>query len=154
MLLLNYLRLAQDPKPTSRENRPRIAGAKRLKCSQILRELKPERLRIHLSIDPDDWLQILFSQARRCMFIQAAAKFGDVLAPDRESGRVGMPAEFVQQVATDRQAVKEMIGFDAARRAVADVAVERDHHAWSMQAFGDLRSSQADDSAMPSVSGG
>ena len=49
------------------------------------------------------------------MFIQAAAEFRDVFAPDRESGRVRMPPEFIQQVAANRQTVKEMIGFDAAR---------------------------------------
>ena len=115
MLFLNNLRLAQDPKPSRRENRPRIAGPKRLERTQILRQLKPKRLRIHLSIDRNHWLQILFSQTRRCMFIQAATEFRDVFAPDRESGRVRVAAEFIQQVATGRQTVKQVIGFDAAR---------------------------------------
>ena len=72
------------------------------------------------------------------MFVQAAAEFRDVFASDRKAGRMRMAAEFIQQIAAHRQTVKEMIGFDAARRAVTDVAVERDHDARPMQTFGDL----------------
>ncbi len=57
------------------------------------------------------------------MFIQASPEFGDVFAPDRQSGRVRVPAKFVQQVATNRQAIKKMIGLDAACRTVAYIAV-------------------------------
>ena len=69
------------------------------------------------------------------MFIQAAAELRNAFAANRQTGSVRMTAEFVQQIAARRQPVEQMIGFDAARRTVADVAIERDNHAGSMQAL-------------------
>src|SRR5258706_7085626 len=138
MLLLDDLRFAQNSKTASREHRPRIAGAKRLERAQILRQPKPYRSRSNLSIDREHRLKICFSQARRRMFIQASAEFRDMFAPDRQPSCVRVPTELIKQVAANRQAVKKMIGLDAARRTVAHVAIKRDHHAWSIQALRDL----------------
>src|SRR6266550_3719264 len=46
-----------------------------------------------------------------------------------------------------------MIGFDAACRAVANVAFERDDNTRTVDSFGDLRSCDADYSAMPTFAG-
>src|ERR1051325_5903561 len=64
-----------------------------------------------------------------------------------------MAAEFVEQVAAGCQPIEQMIGLDAARRAMPDVALERDYDAGPIQARGNFRSRQPDDSAMPAVTG-
>src|SRR6267154_4677774 len=110
MLLLDDVRLAQNSKPASRENRARITGAKGLKRAKILRQPKPDRIRRNLSVDREHRLQICFSQTRRRMFIQATAEFRDMFAADRQSGGVRVPTELIQQIAANRQPVKEMIG--------------------------------------------
>ena len=49
-----------------------------------------------------------------------------------------MATEFLEQIAASRQAIEQMISLDAARRTVTDVTFERNNHAWSIQALGNL----------------
>src|SRR5437870_11258860 len=93
MLLLNYLGLAYHAKTAGGENGPRIPGAKRFERPQFLRQLKRHLSRLHLGINVQSRKQVLFSQARRRMFVQAPAKLGYLAAPNRQTGRVRMSAE-------------------------------------------------------------
>src|SRR5450631_2456898 len=105
MLLLNDLRLAEYSKAASRENRARIAGAKRLERTQILPKLEPQCCRRHLRVDREHRLKVRFSQTRGRMFVQAAAEFRDVFPADSQPGGVRMAAEFIQQIAARGQPV-------------------------------------------------
>src|SRR5882672_5170161 len=115
MLLLNYPGLAHHAKTAGYEDGPRIPGAKRLECAKFLRQVKRQLSRLHLSINVQSRNQVLFSQARRRMFVQAAAKLRDLSSANRQAGRVRMPAELFQQIAARRQTVKQMIRLDTAR---------------------------------------
>src|SRR5258707_15878651 len=64
-----------------------------------------------------------------------------------------MSAELFKQFTPRHQPVEQMIRLDAARRAVPDIAIQRDDDARPIQTLGDLRSRQADHAAMPAVAG-
>src|SRR5258708_26143456 len=64
-----------------------------------------------------------------------------------------MSAELFQQITARRQSVEEMIRLDTARRAVPDIAIQRDDDARPIQTLGDLRRRQANHAAMPAVAG-
>src|SRR5439155_22749428 len=153
MLLFDYLRFAQYAEAARHKQRPRITGAKWLQRAQFLRKLKTEGARRNFRIDVKRRRQVFFSQTRGRVFIQATAELRNAFASNRQTGSVRMTAEFVQQIAARRQPVEPMNGFDAARRTVADIAIERDNHTRPMQALGDLRRCQTDHSAMPTVTG-
>src|ERR1041384_7040081 len=153
MLLLNDLRLAHDAKSAGREDGTRISGAERLKSLQVLRKLEAQVLGRDLSVDRYKRSQIIFSQTRCRMVVQALPKLIDAVAANCESRRVRMAAEFLEQIATSRQPIEQMISLDTARGTVAEVAFERNDHAWSIQPFRDLRCSQSDDASMPTIAG-
>src|SRR5712691_8027281 len=100
MLLLDDLRLAQHAKSTRHENWPRISRAEWLQRVQILAKLKAQRVRSNFCIDAKRRRQIIFSQTRRRMFIQAPPKFRDAIATNRQPSRMRMPAELIEQIAT------------------------------------------------------
>ena len=87
------------------------------------------------------------------MFIQATAKLSHSIAANRQAGRMRMAAELIEQVATRRQPIEEVVSLDTARRTMAHVAIHRNDHARPVQTLGDFRSCQADHSAMPTVAG-
>src|SRR5437667_12326265 len=153
MLLFDYLRLAQYAEPAGHEQRARVTGAKWFQRAQLLRKLKTEGARRNFRIDLKRRRQVFFRQTRRRVFIQAAAELRNAFASNRQTGSVRMTAEFVEQIAACRQPVEQVIGFNAPRRTVADVAIERDNHARPMQALGNFRRCQTDHSAMPTVTG-
>src|SRR6266545_3061447 len=132
MLLFNNLRLAQNTKSAGHENRARIARAKRFERAQFLRKLKSERVRRNFPIDIKLGQQVFISQTRRRMFIQATAEFGDGFTTNRQSSSVRMAAKLVQQISTRRKSIKQVIGFNAPRRTVTDIAFERDNYARAM----------------------
>src|SRR5262249_33986644 len=137
MLLFYELRLAQHLQSARHKDWPRIPGAEWLQRSEVLRQLERQLFWSQFPVAIQTRRQIFFSQTRRRMFIQAPAKLWDAFTPDRQAGRVRMSAEFVQQIAARRQALEQMIGFDAARRAVSHITIQRDHYARSIQPFGD-----------------
>src|SRR5205809_137221 len=134
MLLLNNLRLAHNSEART-EHWPRISGAKWLQDTQILRKLKTNLRRRHFCINANRRNKILLSQTRGCMFIQAAAQLGDVLASNCQSSRVRMPSKFLQQIAAGGQSVKQVVRVDASRRPVSDIAIQRDDDTWTVQPF-------------------
>src|SRR5260370_42475749 len=138
MLLFNCLRLAQYAEAARHKQRPRVAGAKWFQRAQLLRKLKTKRARRNFRVDVKCRRQVFFSQTRGRMFIQATAELRNAFASNSQTGGVRMTAEFVEQIAARRQPVEQVIGFDAPRRTVADVAFERDDHAGTMQSFRDL----------------
>ena len=97
MLLLNDLGLAQNAKSARHKYRPRIARPKRLERPQILRQLKSQLFRVKFRINRQHGRQIIFSQTRGRMLIQAPSKFFDLIAPNRKPGRVRMPTKLFQQ---------------------------------------------------------
>src|SRR5436309_10902405 len=135
MLLLNNLRLAHNSEAPRTEHRPRISGPKRLQDTQILRKLKTNLRRRHFYINANRRNKILLSQTRGCMFIQAAAQLGDVLASNCQSRRVRMSSKFLQQIAAGGQSVKQVVLVDASRRPVSDIAIQRDDDTWTVQPF-------------------
>src|ERR1041384_4673910 len=132
MLLLNDLRIAHDTKSAGQEDWTRISAPKRLKCAQILREPEAQILGRDFSVDRYKRSQIIFSQTRRSVVVQAPPEFIDAVAANRESRRMRMATEFLQQIATSRQAIEQMIRLNTARGTVTNVAFERNDHAWSI----------------------
>ena len=77
------LEFGKCAKTAGGKNGPRIPGAKRFERPQFLRQLKRHLSRLHLGINVQSRNQVLFSQARRRMFVQAPAKLGYLAAPNR-----------------------------------------------------------------------
>src|SRR5947209_1331142 len=63
-----------------------------------------------------------------------------------------MSAELVEEVGAGRQTVEQVIGFDAARRAVPVVAFKRDDDARAIEFLRNLGCSDANDASVPAVS--
>src|SRR5215813_10405564 len=99
MLLFNDLRFAEDAKIMCHKNRARVSRPEWFKFAQILRKLKSQILCRKFGIYRQRRRQIIFSQTRGCMFIQAATKFADSFALNRQTSGMGMAAKFIQKVA-------------------------------------------------------
>src|SRR6266571_1117647 len=102
MLLFNDLRLAQNTKSACHEDWPRIARPERFERAQFLRKLKSKCARRNLRVNLEDRQQVLISQTRGRMFIQATTEFGDGFTANRQPRRVRMAAKLIQQIATRR----------------------------------------------------
>src|SRR5438445_11871274 len=138
MLLLDDLRLAQNFEASRTEHRPRISCAERLKYTQILRKLEAKSRCRHFCINAKRRNQIILSQTRGCMFIQAAAQLGDALASNCQASRVRMSSKFVQQIATGSQPIEQVVRINASRRPVPNIALQRDDNTWTVQPFSNL----------------
>ena len=74
------VRLGHQPESARHKYWPRISGPKRFKRAQVLRELESQILRGNFGIDCHAGNQIIFSQTRCRMVIQAPAKLIDAIA--------------------------------------------------------------------------
>src|SRR5690242_16813743 len=109
MLLLYYLWFADNPKIASGKYWARIAGPERLERAQVSRKPESNCRSRNFGVDVEGRNQLLLGQGRSRVFIQAPPEFRNAFAPDAETGRVRVTAEFFEQIATRRQTIEKVV---------------------------------------------